>query len=95
MINNVLNQDLITLANEYFEEKMAQEVFGDYKVVGARNFTTTEISYADALKRKYGSNEEESGYQNTPQSNSPPHKLDKKNLYYSKFSKPSSIQLNT
>jgi len=95
MINTVLNQDLIMLANEYFEEKMPRDVFKEYKVVGARNFSTTEISYAEALKRKYGNDDAQQGYQNQSTSNSPPDKLHKKNLYYSKFSKPSAIQLNT
>jgi len=76
---------------------MVIKVFTDkFKIVGSRCFTSNETSYAEALKRKYiNDNDTHRTDTITTVPDTPPAKLGRKNLYYSKFSPPSAIKLNT
>ena len=97
LLQKLFSSDMATTAREFFNEEAVQKLFGKNvpKVVGTRQFTPSEIAYADVLKRKYVQ-------QNNPNKDMEeqvheyhPMKLNKKNLYYSKFAKPNIMKQNT
>ena len=84
------------MARDFFNEEVIHELFGTStpKVMGTRQFTLSEIAYADVLKRKYIKDDHIHMNNNEQIHETSPLKLNKKDLYYSKFSKPNTMKHN-
>lgn len=97
LIQKLFSSDMATTARDFFHEEVVKKIFGTNvpKVVGTRQFTPSEIAYADVLKRKYVQQNNPNKDMEEQVHEHHPMKLNKKNLYYSKFAKPNIMKQNT
>ena len=97
LIQKFFSTDMATMARDFFHEEVIHKLFGTNspKIIGMRQFTPSEIEYADVLKRKYVTSDNSSIRGSEQKHETPPLKLNKKELYYSKFSRPNTMKQNT